>query len=46
MNIAPRNFVNNRFLILNMHGMLFHERLADIQEDINYASWMNAGRSR
>jgi endo-1,4-beta-mannosidase len=43
MNIAPRNFVNNRFLILNMHGMLFHERLADIQEDIYYASWMNAG---
>lgn len=43
LNIAPRDLVNNRFLILNMHGMLFHDRLADIQEDISYARWMNAG---
>ncbi|MFN0074440.1 MAG: hypothetical protein ACKVVP_23405 [Chloroflexota bacterium] len=42
-NVAPRNFANDRFLILNMHGMLFHERLADIQEDIYYANWMSAG---
>jgi hypothetical protein len=43
LNIASRSLVNNRFLILNMHGMLFHDRLADIQENINYANWMNAG---
>lgn len=46
LNIAPRNYVNGRSLILNMHGMLFHDRLSDIQEDINYAAWMNAGAIR
>lgn len=43
LNVAPRNLVNGRFLILNMHGLLFHERTADIQENIYYANWMNAG---
>lgn len=36
-------YVNGRFLILNMHGALFHEDVADLYEDIAYASWMNAG---
>lgn len=46
LNIASRNLVNDRFLILNMHGLLFHERLSDIQENIDYAQWMNAGAIR
>ena len=36
-------YVNGRYLILNMHGALFHQDIADFQEDIAYASWLNAG---
>ncbi len=35
--------LNGHFLMLNMHGMLFHNNLSDINEDISYARWMNAG---
>ena len=35
--------INGRFLLLNMHGMLFHDSLGDINEDISYARWMGAG---
>lgn len=35
--------LNGHFLMLNMHGMLFHDNLSDINEDISYARWMNAG---
>ena len=38
--------INGRFLLLNMQGMLFHDNLSDIQEDISYAQWMNAGAIR
>jgi len=36
-------YVNGRYLILNMHGALFHQDIGDFQEDIAYASWLNAG---
>ena len=38
--------LNNRFLILNMHGALFHDRLADLEENVRYAAWMQAGAIR
>ena len=31
-------YLNGRFLILNMHGALFHADVADFNEDIAYAS--------
>ena len=37
--------LNGRFLLLNMHGMLFHYDLRDAREDITYAAWLNAGRT-
>lgn len=43
LNVASRNFVNGRFVLLNMHGLLFHDDLADVVENIEYASWLNAG---
>lgn len=41
-----RGFVNGRFLILNMHGMLLHASSDYHQENVRYASWMNAGAIR
>ncbi len=35
--------LNGRFLLLNMHGVLFHSDLSDLEEEIAYARWMNAG---
>jgi hypothetical protein len=35
--------LNGRFLLLNMHGALFHENVKDLHENIAYADWMNAG---
>ena len=35
-------YLNGRFLVLNMHGLLFHEDVEDVYENIRYASWMNA----
>ncbi|MFN0070669.1 MAG: hypothetical protein ACKVVP_04165 [Chloroflexota bacterium] len=42
-NLAPRNFANGQSLILNMHALLFHERPADVRENLEYAAWLNAG---
>ena len=36
-------WVNGKFVILNMHGLLFQDDLADIEENIAYARWLNAG---
>jgi hypothetical protein len=36
-------YLNGRFLILNMHGALFHPDPANLYENIEYARWMNAG---
>src|SRR5215212_4761521 len=36
-------YLNGKFLILNMHGALFHQDVEDIQEDLAYATWLNAG---
>jgi hypothetical protein len=41
-----QGFINGRFLILNMHGAISHSSLDPIQEDVRYASWMNAGAIR
>jgi hypothetical protein len=38
--------VDGRFLLLNMHGVLFHSELRDLEEEIAYARWMNAGAMR
>jgi hypothetical protein len=35
--------LNGRFLLLNMHGVLFHRDIANIYDDVDYAVWMNAG---
>jgi hypothetical protein len=35
--------LNDRFLILNMHGALFHQEPRDFQENVAYAQWMRAG---
>jgi hypothetical protein len=44
---APRVSVadplNGGFLVLNMHGMLFHPATSDIAEDLNYARWLGGG---
>src|SRR5690242_21815129 len=36
-------YLNGKFLILNMHGALFHQDVEDIYEDLSYATWLNAG---
>lgn len=36
-------YLNGKFLILNMHGALFHQDVEDIYEDLSYANWLNAG---
>lgn len=35
--------LNGRFLLVNMHGALFHERPADFAENVGYARWLGAG---
>ena len=35
--------LNGGFLVVNMHGMLFHPALSDIDEDIAYARWLGGG---
>ncbi|MBM2810424.1 MAG: hypothetical protein HW416_1183 [Chloroflexi bacterium] len=35
--------LNGRFLMLNMHGALFHENERDFRENVAYAQWMGAG---
>ena len=46
--IGPREigYLNGRFAILNMHGVLFHRDVANIRENIEYARWLNAGAIR
>ncbi len=44
---VPRlSSINGRFLLLNMHGALFHADIRDLEEDIAYAAWMKAGAIR
>lgn len=43
---APNSRVsslNGRFLLLNMHGALFHSDTRDMEENVAYARWMGAG---
>ncbi len=35
--------LNGRFLLLNMHGALFHKDPGDFAENVAYAQWMGAG---
>ena len=35
--------LNGGFLLVNMHGMLFHPDLDDIDEDLAYARWLGGG---
>src|ERR687886_1934525 len=35
--------LNSGFLLLNMHGMLFHPDVGDIAEDLAYARWLGGG---
>src|SRR4051794_17357794 len=35
--------LNGSFLVVNMHGMLFHPALSDIDEDVAYARWLGGG---
>jgi hypothetical protein len=35
--------LNGGFLIANMHGMLFHPDIGDVNEDVAYARWLGAG---
>ena len=35
--------LNGGFLVVNMHGMLFHPALSDIDEDVAYARWLGGG---
>jgi hypothetical protein len=35
--------LNGRFLMLNMHGALFHEDARDFRENVAYAQWMRVG---
>jgi hypothetical protein len=41
-----QGYINGRFLILNMHGGFLHPSLDPVQENIRYATWMNAGAIR
>lgn len=41
--ISSADPLNNGFLLLNMHGMLFHPDLSDIDEDLAYARWLGGG---
>jgi len=36
-------YLNGRFLLLNMHGALFHPDVEPVRENVRYAAWMNAG---
>src|SRR5262245_10333057 len=35
--------LNGGYLIVNMHGMLFHPDARDIDEDVAYARWLGSG---
>jgi hypothetical protein len=38
--ISAADPLNGGYLLVNMHGMLFHPETADIQEDLSYARWL------
>ena len=38
--------LNGGYLIVNMHGMLFHQASSDIDEDVAYARWLGSGAIR
>jgi hypothetical protein len=40
--LSPTDPLNGGDLIANMHGLLFHERQRDWEEDISYAHWLGA----
>ena len=35
--------LNGGFLLVNMHGMLFHPAPSDLEEDVAYARWLGSG---
>jgi hypothetical protein len=35
--------LNGGFLLVNMHGMLFHPLDSDVEEDVAYARWLGSG---
>ena len=41
--ISATDPLNGGFLLANMHGMLFHPDVNDIEEDVAYARWLGAG---
>ena len=41
--VSATDPLNGGFLVLNMHGMLFHPQTSDIGEDLNYARWLGGG---
>ena len=41
--ISVADPLNGGFLLVNMHGMLFHPALSDIDEDVAYARWLGSG---
>jgi hypothetical protein len=41
--ISASDPLNGGFLIVNMHGMLFHPLDSDVQEDVAYARWLGSG---
>lgn len=40
---APLYPLNGGFVLLNMHGALFHDHARDFEENVAYAQWMRAG---
>jgi hypothetical protein len=42
-HLSATDPLNGGFLIVNMHGMLFHPAVSDIQEDLSYARWLGGG---
>src|SRR3954447_22527361 len=41
--VSTNDPLNGGFLLLNMHGMLFHPATSDIVEDLSYARWLGGG---
>jgi hypothetical protein len=41
--VSTADPLNGGFLLLNMHGMLFHPATSDIAEDLGYARWLGGG---
>jgi hypothetical protein len=41
--IPANDALNGGFLIVNMHGFLFHPLHGDLEEDVAYARWLGSG---